>query len=208
MTRDRVIQLRRSGLTSIEIARQLGLAKSTVAYHLRRAGVPPDDRFARRYDWNAIRDFYESGRSLAESRELFGFSMDSWAEAVRRGDVTPRPRGAPLERYLVRGRRVNRMHLKARLIAAALKHDRCECCGIDEWRGKPLAVALHHVNGDGCDNRLENLQLLCPNCHSQTPNYGARNAKIRRRNALLIGIGAQPQDKLRSRRLPVLKLAA
>lgn len=208
MTRERVMELWRSGLRPVEIARQLGLAKSTVAYHLRGAGVPADERFSRRYDWNAIRRFYDGGRSLTECRERFGFSMDAWAEAARRGDVTPRPRGEPLERYLVRGRRVNRMHLKARLIAAGLKPDRCERCGAGDWRGRPLSVALHHVNGDGCDNRLENLQLLCPNCHSQTPNYGGRNTKVRRGEALLVSVGAQKTDELRGRRLPLLKLAA
>jgi 5-methylcytosine-specific restriction endonuclease McrA len=40
-------------------------------------------------------------------------------------------------------------------------------------------MALHHVNGDGADNRLENLVLLCPNCHSQTPNFGVKNWKAR-----------------------------
>jgi 5-methylcytosine-specific restriction endonuclease McrA len=45
-------------------------------------------------------------------------------------------------------------------------------------RGRPLSMALHHVNGDGRDNRLENLQLLCPNCHSQTANFSARGRRL------------------------------
>ena len=52
---------------------------------------------------------------------------------------------------------------------------RCEECGLSEWRGKALSLELHHVNGDGLDNRLENLVLLCPNCHSQTDTWGGRN---------------------------------
>ena len=56
-----------------------------------------------------------------------------------------------------------------------LKQNRCERCGITEWRGEPLSMQLHHVNGDGSDNRLENIVFLCPNCHSQTDTYGGRN---------------------------------
>jgi 5-methylcytosine-specific restriction endonuclease McrA len=42
-------------------------------------------------------------------------------------------------------------------------------------------MQLHHVNGDGLDNRLENLELLCANCHSQTETYGGRNGHRRKR---------------------------
>jgi 5-methylcytosine-specific restriction endonuclease McrA len=81
----------------------------------------------------------------------------------------------PLESLLVIGRRqTNRAHIKSRLIHAELKENRCEECGIKEWRGKPLNMELHHINGDGTDNRLENLQLLCGNCHAQTDNWGGR----------------------------------
>ena len=41
-------------------------------------------------------------------------------------------------------------------------------------------MALHHINGDRLDNRLENLTLLCPNCHAQTPNFSGRNRKVGR----------------------------
>jgi hypothetical protein len=42
-----------------------------------------------------------------------------------------------------------------------------------------LSLALHHRNGDGEDNRLENLELLCPNCHSQTDTFAGRNRRAR-----------------------------
>jgi 5-methylcytosine-specific restriction endonuclease McrA len=79
----------------------------------------------------------------------------------------------PVEQLLV-GRR-NRSLLKARLVKLGLLVEACATCGASEWRGRPLSVELHHVNGDGSDNRLENLQLLCPNCHSLTDSWGGRN---------------------------------
>jgi 5-methylcytosine-specific restriction endonuclease McrA len=45
-----------------------------------------------------------------------------------------------------------------------------------------MSMALHHVNGDGQDNRLENLRFLCPNCHAQTPNYGGRGGHRKKRH--------------------------
>jgi hypothetical protein len=59
-----------------------------------------------------------------------------------------------------------------------LKNPRCERCGLTEWRGEPISLELHHVNGDRLDNRLESLALLCPNCHSQTETYGRLNAVL------------------------------
>lgn len=58
--------------------------------------------------------------------------------------------------------------LKIKLIKAGLKTDCCEICGCSNiWNDKPLTLQLHHVNGNHSDNRLENLQIVCPNCHTQ-----------------------------------------
>ena len=52
---------------------------------------------------------------------------------------------------------------------------KCEECGIFDWNGKPLSFQIDHINGDVKDNRAENLKILCPNCHTQTPTWGAKN---------------------------------
>lgn len=119
--------------------------------------------------------YYDEGHSITECQGRFGFARATFMAAVKRGDLRTRPAAPPVTSYLVRGQRRNRGNLKRRLIAAGLKQGVCEICGISEWRGEPLALALHHLNGDGRDNRLENLQLLCPNCHSQTENFAGRN---------------------------------
>ena len=122
--------------------------------------------------------------------QKFGFSADAWHKAVKRGMIVPRPVAKPIDAYLVVGRRTGRTHLKARLIQEGLKENRCESCGITEWLGKSLGMQLHHLNGDGSDNRIENLQLLCGNCHSQTDTYGGRNGHRRSRHLRL----AHPQN--------------
>jgi hypothetical protein len=179
VTRARVAELRLQDLSYVAIARRLGLAKSTVAYHARRLGEAADNRFARRYDWAEIQRAVDSGLSLRQCMERFGFCRDAWGKAVKRGELVPREWVTPIEDLLIAGRRRQRGHVKRRLLAEGLKQNRCEECGLTEWRGQPLNMALHHVNGDGTDNRLENLLLLCPNCHAQTPNYGGRNGHHR-----------------------------
>ena len=67
--------------------------------------------------------------------------------------------------------------LKNRLIKEGLKEHKCECCGIIEWNGKPTPIELDHINGNHHDNCLENLRILCPNCHAQTDTYRGKNKK-------------------------------
>lgn len=54
---------------------------------------------------------------------------------------------------------------------------RCEKCGIYEWMGNPISLEIHHIDGNKLNNNLNNLQILCPNCHSQTNNWRSRNKK-------------------------------
>ena len=66
--------------------------------------------------------------------------------------------------------------LKLRLIKENIKEYKCEKCGINQWNNEQIGLQLHHINGESTDNRIENLILLCPNCHSQTDNYcGKKN---------------------------------
>lgn len=163
------------GCSQAKIARELGVSKPTVCFYARMLGVAPAVDFARRYDWTQIRAFYEAGNSFTACQRAFGFSRNAWWDAIRRGAIVPRPRLEPIEEVLAAGRVRNRTHVKLRLVAAGLKEQRCDECGLTEWSDTELSLELHHINGDGTDNRVENLQLLCPNCHSQTDTWGGRN---------------------------------
>ena len=65
--------------------------------------------------------------------------------------------------------------LKQRLFQVGMKTNQCEECGITEWNGKPINCEMDHINGKRTDHRFENLRILCPNCHSQTSTFRAKN---------------------------------
>ena len=66
--------------------------------------------------------------------------------------------------------------LKVKLLKSGMKSNICEECGQTEiWNGKYLVMHLDHINGKSDDHRIENLKMLCPNCHSQTETYAGKN---------------------------------
>jgi hypothetical protein len=67
--------------------------------------------------------------------------------------------------------------LKGRLFLIGIKENKCEICGISEWLNKKINCELHHIDGNRKNNVIANLQILCPNCHSQTDTYAGRNNK-------------------------------
>lgn len=77
-----------------------------------------------------------------------------------------------LEEILVKNSTyTNNTHIKKYLYESGLKEQKCEVCGITDWNTKKITLELEHINGDNFDHRIENLLILCPNCHSQTETY-------------------------------------
>ena len=84
------------------------------------------------------------------------------------------------EKILVKNSKYKKgTEIKQKLYKAKLKEEKCELCGIGNiWNNKKLILQLDHINGVHSDNRIENLQIVCPNCHSCTENYCGRNVKL------------------------------
>ncbi len=67
------------------------------------------------------------------------------------------------------------LKLKNRLLKENLLEYKCSNCEISNWLGKSLALHLDHIDGNSHNHKLENLRLLCPNCHSQTDTWCGKN---------------------------------
>lgn len=89
----------------------------------------------------------------------------------------------PLKEILIKNSMYTNNHnLKKRLIKSGLLKKECNYCGLGEmWKDKKLSLQLDHKNGIRNDNRIENLRLLCPNCHSQTETFSGKHTSKKRR---------------------------
>lgn len=91
----------------------------------------------------------------------------------------------PIEEILVeKSSYLNTNNLKQKLLKLGLLENKCAECGNDgTWNGKRLALHMDHINGVHDDNRIGNLRILCPNCHSQTDTYCGKNRKAEKKEA-------------------------
>jgi hypothetical protein len=155
----------------------------------------PLQRIARsRVSDDQLRSAFEEARSVADllrrvglvprgsnyrdiGERLAGLGLDvtklrgqGWSRGTR-----PTFTLRPLHEYLRSGTKVSSSWLGKRLVKEGVLQRRCSCCWLERWLGGPIPLELDHINGDSRDNRLENLRLLCPNCHALTPTYRGRN---------------------------------
>lgn len=134
-----------------------------------------------------IQSAISNSKSMAEASKLLNISFTNFKNyAVKYGLYQPNQGGkgvhkqcramANLDDIFNNKIPFNTRRLKFRLFKEGLKEDRCELCG---WSGKfegalYSTCELHHKDGNKNNNALNNLQILCPNCHSLTPNYRFR----------------------------------
>jgi hypothetical protein len=104
------------------------------------------------------------------SIDISDFTKQRWSK----GKTLPNRR-RPISELLVYGNRVKSYKLKNRLLGEKIFIYKCSKCNLIEWLGKPIPLELHHIDGDPLNNLIDNLCLICPNCHALTDNYRGKN---------------------------------
>lgn len=83
----------------------------------------------------------------------------------------------PLEDYLSNKYKIISYRLKNRLIQENIFTHQCSNCKLEQWLGNPIPLELHHHDGNHINNNIDNISLLCPNCHTLTDNYRGKKLK-------------------------------
>jgi len=105
--------------------------------------------------------------------DISHFTGQSWNKGNKDNPTHP---SKSLYEILVENSSASNSNLKKRLLKENILENICSICGQEPiWNNLPLTLQLDHINGIRSDNRIENLRILCPHCHSQTETFCSRN---------------------------------
>lgn len=100
--------------------------------------------------------------------DISHFKGQAWNKGIKSA-----PRS--LEDYLSKKVSIGSHRLRLRLISEGIMKPECSRCGIEEWFDQPAPLELDHIDGNNSNNSLDNLRILCANCHALTPTYRGKN---------------------------------
>ena len=170
-------QLLLAGKSNRHITALLSVSSATVSYYARKLGISKVKRPT--YNWLDVQNFINEGHTFADVKLKFGMCAATLTKAKNDGrlvyqttsDMTADEFSKNINR---RATPNDRKQLRKKLISEGLIYE-CSICNIDKWQGKKISLELDHIDGSSANNALNNLRLLCPNCHSQTPTWRGRN---------------------------------
>lgn len=135
-----------------------------------------------------IEDAAYSSSSATEAASKLGIKYDTYKKyAIKYGCFNTNPSGKGLKRQRASipiEEIIDGLHpqyqsnkLRKRLLEEQYFEYKCASCNLTEWLGNPIPLELEHIDGNNSNHLLENLEMLCPNCHSFTSTYRGRNKK-------------------------------
>jgi Zn finger protein HypA/HybF involved in hydrogenase expression len=152
-----ILKLVEEGLSTYKIAEKLGIGQSTVSKHLRKLGISTKAKSGPRLNLDNPNLLCKKCNQLKEKRNnRYCNKCSPGHRKVLEIDKDTGPK-------------------TVRKILLEKRGATCERCHLDLWMGIPISLQVHHIDGNADNNTENNLQLLCPNCHSQTPNFMGKN---------------------------------
>ena len=195
---EKILELRSKGLSYSEIMKELDVTKSLVAFYCNEKRQK--ERFEKLQKSKEKKEEYEKivCELIKESTNLnqvcirlnkrstntnylyikdiiskYNLDISHFTEEP----ILKKCKRLSIEEILSLGSKISSSKIKERLIKEGIKEWKCEKCQRTEWEGEKIPLELHHINGNRNDNRIENLKLLCCNCHAQTDNFCGKNIK-------------------------------